>query len=98
MSFHLLHLQALLTFVGKFSLLEDDDTRNSPFWLATETAFTVVYGTVILLKFFPCTKQRFPPGKLVLTYLLLLMLMHGITALGQLLMLTKTRHAFWYAL
>lgn len=91
-------MQTLLTFVGKYSLLEDDDTRNSPYWLATEAAFTVAYGSVILLRFLSCSKQRFPPSPLIFVYLVLLMLMHGLTAIGQLLMLTRTWHAFWYGL
>lgn len=88
--------QLLLTFVGKFSLLEDDNPRNAPFWFTYELVFTLFYLVVILLKFIPGPRERFPPSALILIYLSLLMVMHGLSGIGQLLIMMGTRNAFWY--
>jgi hypothetical protein len=86
--------QLLLTFIGKYSLLEDDNPRNAPFWFASEFIFTLAYFTVIMFKFLPGSRDRFPPSRLIPVYLILLMLMHGLTAIGQALIMTNTKNAF----
>lgn len=86
-----------MSFVGKFSLLEDDNPRNSPFWFTSELLFTLSYATVISFKFLPGARDRFPPGKLIPLYLIVLMIMHGLSALGQIMIVAGIPNAFWYA-